>query len=117
MKKIVKWLNENGFEFEVVKLGNPYYFNDDFSVDGILVSFYFDEIGNDLEKRMELEKYMKNKKSYNLSCSRFGSGHTYKILSVFDSVRLERHENLIKESCEKFWIQEHEKRMQEKKAI
>ena len=44
MKKIIAWLEENGIEYSVNKYGNPQYFNDGFSVDGIHIAFYF-EIG------------------------------------------------------------------------
>lgn len=46
MKNIEKWLKENGIEYRKCKYGNPYYFNDGFQVDGLRISFYFDEVGN-----------------------------------------------------------------------
>lgn len=64
MKKIVEFLKKNGIEYSINKYGNPRYFNDDFSVDGIQVAFYFDEIGNTPEKEKLLLNFMKRKKIY-----------------------------------------------------
>lgn len=115
MKKIIAWLDENNIEYKVNKYGNPYYFNDGFSVDGIQIAFYFDGIGNAPEKEKMLLNYMKWKKSYSCQCSRFGAGYSYRIMGVFDAARLEKHEKKVADAVEKFWKEEHERRMQEKK--
>lgn len=111
MKKIEQWLKDNGFEYSVNRYGNPYYFNDGFYVTGISVSFYFDSIGNDFEKRRELEKFMKRKRAYELFSFHFGAGVTYRIMTVFDAVRLEKHEKEIQDAVEAFWQAEHAKRI------
>lgn len=37
MKKIIEFLKENGIEYKIVSLGNPYYYNDGFTVQGITI--------------------------------------------------------------------------------
>lgn len=112
MKKIIAWLEENKIEYSVNKYGNPRYFNDGFSVDGIQIAFYFDGIGNAQEKEKSLLKFMKRKKSHICQASRFGAGYTYRIMTVFDAARLEKHEKAVSDSVEKFWKEEHERRLQ-----
>lgn len=62
MKNIEKWLQENGIEYRKCKYGNPDYFNDGFQVDGLRISFYFDEIGNTRKQENQLVKFMSRKK-------------------------------------------------------
>ncbi len=111
MKSIEKWLKENGFEFEVRQYGNPYYFNDGFSVPGISVAFYFDSIGNDWQRQNELKRFMSRKKAYICEDARFGAGRTYTIMTVFDATRLAQHEAKVKAETEAFWQTEHARRM------
>lgn len=103
MKKIEKWLQENGLEYDHNEYGNPYYFDDGFSVPGITVSFYFDGIGNDLRKSAEFVRYMDRQKSYTCTRQQFGAGFTYRIMTVFDTVRLTDHEKRIANAAEAFW--------------
>ncbi len=116
MKKIIVWLEENEIEYSVNKYGNPYYFNDGFSVEGIQVSFYFDGIGNVLEKKRTLLDYIRRKKAYTCWESRFGAGYTYKIVKTSDAIRLECHEKSIADAVEKFWQEEHMRRMAKEKT-
>lgn len=116
MKKIITWLEENGIEYSANKYGDPYYFNDGFSVDGIQIAFYFDGIGNAPEKKKLLVDYMRRKKSYVFQESRFGAGHTYRIMTVFDSARLEQHEKAVMDAVERFWAEEHERKTLESKT-
>ncbi len=102
MKKIIAWLEENGMEYSVNKYGNPHYFNDGFSVDGIQIAFYFDGIGNKPESEKLLLNYMKRKRSYVCQHIRFGVGRSYRIMNVFDAVRLEEHEKAVSNAVEKF---------------
>lgn len=41
----------------------------------------------------------------------FGSGYTYRIMTVFDAIQLDQHEKAVNEETEKFWKEEHERRM------
>lgn len=116
MKKIKEWLEENGIEYSVNRYGNPYYFNDGFSVEGIKITFFFDGIGNEWDKRHDLERFMKRKKSYSLQSFHFGAGISYRILTVFDAARLEKHEKAVREATEAFWQAEHARRMTAVKA-
>lgn len=111
-EKIEKWLEENGIKYTINQYGNPYYFDDGFSVSGIAIAFYFDDIGNNLEDRKKLENYMSRKKSYKCICERFGSGYSYRIMTVFDATRLEDHENKVKAAVDEFWKKEHARRTQ-----
>ena len=117
MKNIEKWLKENEIEYRREKHGNSIYFNDGFNVDGIQIAFYWDGIGNDPEKRHALERFMKRKRAYICNSRIFGAGITYTIMTVFDAARLEKHETAIKEASEKFWKEEHARRMQKASAI
>lgn len=113
MKKIEKWLNENRIYYNVKNYGNPYYFNDGFSVSGISVTFHFDDIENAWEDRKKLEKYMVRKKAYKCICERFGDGYSYRIMTVIDAIRLDEHEKKIQEAVGKFWEEEHTRRTKE----
>lgn len=116
MKKIITWLEENKIEYSVNKYGNPRYFNDGFSVDGIQIAFYFDGIGNAPEKKKLLLDFMKRKKAYICQESRFGAGYTYRIMTVFDAARLERHEKTVADAVEKFWEEERKRKIEERKT-
>lgn len=113
MENIIKWLEENEIEYQVCKYGNADYFNDNFSVEGIQVVFYFDGIGNNKGKEKLLTDYMKRKRSYTCTYYKFGAGYSYRIMTKLDSVKLEEHENKISEAVEKFWQKEHARRTQE----
>lgn len=106
-----KWLIENSIECEKQKYGNPYYFSDGFQVDVLQIAFYFDSIGNDWEKRHDLEKFMSRKRAYICQTRRFGAGYTYTIMTVFDAARLEKHEKAVSEAVEKFGKEEHTRRL------
>lgn len=116
MKKIIAWLEENRIEYSVNKYGNPYYFNDGFSVDGVQITFYFDGIGNELEKEKLLRDFMKRKKSYICKEYRFGAGYTYRIMTIFDAARLEKHEKAVADATEKYWEAEHARRIRIEKT-
>ncbi len=112
MKKIIEFLRENNIEYKAVKYGNPLYFNDGFSVDGLQIAFdfYFDE---EVSRKMhDLEKFMKNKRAYDMTSYSYGAGYAYRIMTVFDARRLADHEKAIKEASENFWQAEHARRMQ-----
>lgn len=117
MKKIVEWLEENEIEYNVHKYGNSYYFDGGFSVNGIQIAFYFDNVGNTTEKEKLLLNFMKRKKNICLRKNRFGSGYTYRIMTAFDAIQLDQHEKAVNEATEKFWKEEHERRMQEEQTV
>ena len=112
MKKIIDFLSKNGMNFTEVKYGNPYYFNDGFSVDGVKITFdyYLDPEAS--RKMAHLEKFMKSRRAYNVVFTPYGSGYSCRIMTVFDAARLEKHQNAITEATEKFWQNEHMRRMQ-----
>ncbi len=49
MKKIIEFLKKNGIEYRTVSLGNPYYYNDGFTVQGITVRFDY-ELAKDMQE-------------------------------------------------------------------
>lgn len=113
MKKIEKWLKENGIDYSVERYGNSTYFDDDFSVPGLSIPFYFDGIGNAWEDQKALTKYMDNNRAYMCKCSKFGAGISYYIMTVFDAARLAEHEEKIRKSVQKFWEEKRAQQMQE----
>lgn len=115
MKKIIEFLEQNGIEYNTVTLGNPYYYNDGFTVQGITVEFNYDlaESVSELQKKEILfQKYMKRKKTHCIGYSGKCGICTpwYRVLSVFDFRRLQEHEARIHEDVEKFWQEEHARR-------
>lgn len=117
MKNIEKWLSENGLEYSRQQYGNSTYFNDDFSVSGLSISFYTDGIGNDRNMAAELERYMARRKAYVCIRSRFGAGISYRIMTAFDAARLAEHEKRVADAAEAFWQAEHARRMEKAAAV
>lgn len=111
MKNIEKWFAEKGIKYDIYQYGNPYYFNDGFSVAGINVAFHYDNIGNEYNLRYELERYMKKKKSCVCIPYNFGGGIAYHIHTVFDYRRLVEHEERVQNATEAFWQAEHARRI------
>lgn len=106
MKNIEKWLKENGIKYRKEKYGNQYYFNDGFRVEGLRIAFYFDEVGNTRKQENQLVKFMNRKKAYICKPFRFGYGHSYDIMTVFDAARLEEHEKAVSDAVKAFWQDE-----------
>ena len=50
MKKIIEFLKENSIEYKIVSLGNPYYYNDGFTIQGITVRFDY-ELAKDIDRK------------------------------------------------------------------
>ncbi|MCM1218798.1 MAG: hypothetical protein NC548_30305 [Lachnospiraceae bacterium] len=121
MKKIIQFLEQNGIEYRWENYGNPYYYNDGFSVPGLIVSFDY-ELTEDraaLEKKERLfSQYMKRRKAYCVAHSgRCGICIPwYTVMSFFDYRRYTEHEDRIKSDVEKFWQEEHARQMAEKLA-
>ena len=44
MKKIIEFLEKNGIEYKLVICGNPYYYNDGFTVPAISIRFDYESI-------------------------------------------------------------------------
>ena len=49
MKNIIEFLKKNGIEYQEVTYGNPYYYNDEFSVPAIRVTFDY-ELADDYKE-------------------------------------------------------------------
>ena len=110
MKQIEKWLTDNGIEYRPAKWGNPYYFNDDFSVSGLIVNFYLDPDAS--RKMTAFERYMKRKKNYTCKCYKYGFGYWFRVLTTSDDTLLEEHEKRVSDATEAFWQAEHARRQQ-----
>lgn len=110
MKPIEKWLIENDIQFRSEKWGNPYYFNDGFYVSGLIVTFDFYLDPNARRKMTTFERYMRRKHSYAYKCYKYGYGYWFRVLTVFDDVRLEDHEKRVHDATAAFWQAEHTRR-------
>lgn len=117
MKKIEKWLTENGLEYSRNQYGNSTYFNDGFNVPGLRITFYTDRIGNDRRKAAELERYMARRKAYICRRELFGAGISYRIMTAFDAARLAEHEKRVADAAEAFWQAEHARRTKKAAAV
>ena len=42
MKKILEFLEQNGIKYESIAYGNPHYYNDGFTVQGITIKFDYE---------------------------------------------------------------------------
>ena len=122
MKNIIEFLEKNNIEHEYVAYGNPYYYNDGFSVQAISIKFDYDLAADikELEQREKaFLKYMKRKKK----CCIGYSGRCgicirwYSVFNVDDLEKLEEHENRIKVDVEKFWKEEHARRTAENMKV
>lgn len=116
MKNIIKFLEENNIDYECVKYGNPYYYNDGFSVQAVSVKFDYDFSENITELKQKEDtflKYMKRKKrfciGYSGKCGLFIPW--YAVFDTDDFEKLKEHEKRIQTDVEKFWKGEHEKRI------
>lgn len=110
MKKIIEYLNANAIENRVEKWGDNY-FNDNFNVSGLLVSFDCWIDPEAYKKEVVFLSYMKRKKAYDVYKIRGGCISSYRILTVFDAKRLEKHEREKRAAVEAFWEAEHARRI------
>ena len=121
MKKIIEFLKENGIEYRTVSLGNPYYYNDGFTVQGITVRFDY-ELAKDMQELHKKEdrflKSIKRRKNYCIGHSGKSGIYIpwYTVLNTDDFERLEEHERRIQADIEKFWQEDHERRERQKSA-
>ena len=121
MKKIIEFLENTGIEYREVTCGNPYYYNDGFTVPAIMVNFDYEltEDRKALEEKERLFKqYMKRRKTHCIAYSGICGIYIpwYTVMGVFDHKRLEEHEARIHADTEKFWQEEHARREAEKLA-
>ena len=97
MKKIIEFLKENSIEYKIVSLGNPYYYNDGFTVQGITIRFDY-ELAKDMQELQKKEeaflKSMKRKKKhcigYSGRCGIYIPWYT--VLATSDFEKLKEHE-------------------------
>lgn len=121
MKRIIDFLEENAIEYRRVNYGNPYYYNDGFTVPAVLVSFDYElsENPDELHRKERLFlQYMSRRKTH---CIAYQGKKGicipwYSVIGVFDCKRLQEHESRIMADVEKFWIEEHARREAEKLA-
>lgn len=121
MKKIIDFLEQSGIEYSREMYGNPYYYNDGFSVPALIVKFDY-ELTEDRRTLQEKERrfiqYMDRKRAYCLPFSgRCGVCIPwYTVMGVFDCKRYQEHQARIRADSEKFWQEEHRRREAEKLA-
>lgn len=111
MKQIEKWLQENDIQYRPAKWGNPYYFNDGFSVSGLQVTFDYYLDPDARSKKTAFEKYMGRKRIYDCKCHKCGTGWWYHVLTSSDAAQLDAHEKRVADAVEAFWQAEHARRM------
>lgn len=121
MKKIIDFLEENAIEYKRVNYGNPYYYNDGFTVPAVQV--YFDyELSTDPDELHRKERlflqYMSRRKAHCIAYQGKNGIYIpwYSVMNVLDCRRWREHENRIKADVEKFWIEEHARREAERLA-
>ena len=112
MKLIEKWLTDNDIAYRTAKWGNPYYFNDDFCVSGLIVTFDFYLDPDASHKMTAFERYMRRKRTYVCKCYKYGCGWWFRVLTMSDDDRLEEHEKRVSDAMEAFWHAEHARRQQ-----
>ena len=121
MKKIIEYLEKNGIEYKPVTCGNPYYYNDGFTVPAIRIRFDYESIDcsniPDMRRKQNaFTKSMRRRKNYCIG----SSGKCgicipwYTIFKTEDFRRYQEHEARIHADQEKFWKEEHEWREGEK---
>lgn len=121
MKKIIEFLENNGIEYRRETYGNPYYYNDGFSVPALIVKFDY-ELPDDRkalkEKESLFKQYMRRKKAHCIAYSGVCGVYIpyYTVMSVFDYHRHAEHEARISADVEKFWQEEHARREAERLA-
>lgn len=107
MKNIIEFLKKNGIEYQEVTYGNPYYYNDEFSVPAIRVTFDY-ELADDYKELKRKEhiflQSMNRRKNYCIGY--FGKCGLcipwYSIFNVFDFKKQQEHEERIQKDIEKF---------------
>lgn len=121
MKKIIDFLEENAIEYRRVNYGNPYYYNDGFTIPAVQISFDY-ELSDDPDELHRKERlflqYISRRKTHCIAYQ--GKSGVcipwYSVMGVSDYKRQQEHENRIKADVEKFWIEEHARREAEKLA-
>lgn len=110
MKKLQNYLNQRNIHYESASWGDNY-FNDNFHVDGLLVSFdhYLDP---DAYSKCQL--FLKNiKRRTSLDCFQIRSGaiSSYRILRKRDAEALKEHDLMRSAAIEAFWTERAGERM------
>lgn len=118
MKNLVEFLDKNHIEYEYVNYGNPYYYNDRFRVQAIRLTFDYD-LADDIKELEKKEKAFLNYVKRKRKCCIGYTGRCglciqwYSVFDVSDFKRYQKHEDRIKSDTEKFWMEEHAKRIAE----
>lgn len=117
MKKIIEFLEKSGLDYNSVTYGNPYYYNDGFTVPAIMIQFDYESIdcGSIPEMRKKENAFLKSmerRKNYCIGISgKCGICIPwYSIFRVEDFKRYQEHETRIHADQEKFWQEEHLRR-------
>lgn len=107
-EKLAKWSWEKDIDYKIEKFGNSQYFNDDFSVPAVIISFdYCEKLEYEECHKIgtELKKIIKRNKNYKLVYEpRVVYGYYFVIMEKSDYIEMMEHENRIKKSVE-IWEQ------------
>ena len=120
MKKIIEYLEKNGIEYRSVTCGNPYYYNDGFTVPAISIRFDYESIDcSSIPEMQKTEraflKSMERRKNHCIGSSGKSGIYIpwYIIFKTEDFKRYQEHEARIRADVEKFWKEEHTRRERE----
>lgn len=115
---MINYLEKNNIEYEFVSYGNPFYYNDGFTVQAVRVNFNYGLADNIKEMEQKEDKFLKSmmrRKSCCIGCSgKCGiCSQWYAVFNVDDLRKYEEHEDRIHADVEKFWKEEHARMMNE----
>lgn len=57
MKRLLKWLTKNGYDYKIVQYGSNYFFNTSLSFDCVMVHFDREKYGACVKESAKVEKY------------------------------------------------------------
>ena len=104
MKKLQFYLKKNNIHYETASWGDNY-FNDNFHVDGLLVSFdhYLDP--DAYTKSQKFLKYITRRTSLNCFPIKSGAISSYRILNKSDADALKEHDLMRTAAIDAFWAE------------
>lgn len=113
MKKIKQFLENSGIEFRVAEWGGSYFEDDrkNCRVFGLLVSFDGWHDPDASSKKAAFLQHMSRCRAYDVKPIRSYGIYSFRVLSVFDSARLERYDRDVSAAVDAFWIAEHARRL------
>ena len=113
MKKIIEFLETSGIDFRIADYGGSY-FDDERKncvVSGLLVSFDSWIDPDAVAKKAAFMRLMARSRAFVAVPICSHGIYSFRVLSVFDSARLERYDRDVSAAVDAFWIAEHARRL------